>query len=78
MLCLSKLRADLRRENAAKPIPDPVCKRCRMPHAKEDRDWLFSFRCQSCGAEILEKLVRQIAGRHGRKRTVRLLRRLAK
>lgn len=74
---LRAMRAEMRRENATKPNPDPVCKRCGVVHAREDRDWLFPSRCGTCGIQRLERLVWRIVKRHGRRKTVRLLRRLA-
>ncbi len=75
---LRELRAEMRAENATRERPDPVCKRCGVVHQREDGCEFFPGRCSTCGIQRLEKLVRKIIGRHGRRRTVRLLRRLAK
>ena len=62
----------LRRENAAKCIPVPVCSTCGFPVSKADRDPLFKRRCSTCGCRHVDKLLRRPRRRLGRKATIRV------
>ena len=73
---LRAMRKELQRENAAKEKPDPVCSKCGAVHLKEDAGWLFRT-CGTCEVRRIENLVWRIKRRHGRRQTIRLLRRLA-
>jgi hypothetical protein len=69
--------ADLRRQNAARPMPDPVCKACGFPICFEERDPLFKKRCSQCASRHLDKIMCRIRRRLGRRAAIRALRRLA-
>lgn len=70
--------AEMRRENALKPIPDPVCKECGYPIDERDRDPLYKRRCSTCGCQRLEKIIQRIHARLGRKATLTALKKLAR
>jgi hypothetical protein len=80
MYCRSaqKLLKRLRRENRASASPWPECRRCKMAVDWEDMSWLFPHYCDSHGLGKLDALLQKIVRRHGRRRTLRILRRLAK
>lgn len=42
--------------NAAKPVPDPVCRVCGMPHYEKDSHELIEGTCETCGGNIFENL----------------------
>lgn len=69
--------AEIRRENAAKPRPDPICRRCHFPIGNADRDPLFRKLCATCAGIRLDKLLQRMRHRLGRKATVRALKWLA-
>jgi hypothetical protein len=56
-----------------------VCRACgQLPHPN-DMEWLFHKElCSSCAFDLVDKLLYKIAKRHGRKRCIKLLARLAK
>jgi hypothetical protein len=68
----------LREENRASASPWPECKRCGFAVDWEDMNWLFPHHCDSHGLAKLDSLLRKIARRHGRRRTLRILKRLAR
>jgi predicted Zn-ribbon and HTH transcriptional regulator len=70
--------AAMRRENAAKHIPDPVCKKCGFPIQEDERDTLFVRRCSTCAGRHVDNLLRRIRRRIGRKAAIRALKRLAR
>lgn len=57
--------------NAASARPLRLCQDCRYPLSEVDT--LFKRRCPSCGALRLEKILRKVRRRFGRKRTIELL-----
>ncbi len=69
--------ADVRRRNALKHIPDPVCKKCGFPMDDDERDDLFKKRCSICAGRHIDNLLRRIRRRIGRRATVHALKRLA-
>jgi hypothetical protein len=70
--------ADMRRQNAARCSPDPVCKKCGFPMDDSDTNpYFFRRQCETCGARHLDKLLQRACRRIGRKATVRALTRLA-
>jgi hypothetical protein len=70
--------AELRRRNAAMACPDPICPRCHLPTAEDQRDPLFRKLCATCGARHVDKLLCRIRRRLGRKAAVRALKRIAR
>jgi hypothetical protein len=75
---LKHLVKRLRKDNRDSPSPWPLCKKCNVPLDPVDMHWLFRGRCDSHGIGRLEDLVRRIVRVHGRRRTIRILRQLAK
>ena len=70
--------AEMRHTNAAQPIPNPVCRDCGYPFEEDGMDALFTHYCLTCGIQRLEKIVKRIRRRLGRKATVKALKRLAR
>jgi hypothetical protein len=70
--------ADMRRQNAEQPIPDPVCKTCGFPTSPQDMHPLFKKQCEMCASRRLDKIILRIRRRLGRRAAVRALRRLAR
>jgi hypothetical protein len=71
--------ARLRRENELRRKPLPECRDCGAPFMKGDRDWLFRGPlCCSCGAARLEAIIRRLVKRRGRRKTIKVLRALAR
>lgn len=71
--------AEIRHENALRPIPDPVCRDCGYPIVDEsDRDPLYKRRCSLCGPRKLGRLIERLRRRLGRKGTIKALKILAK
>jgi hypothetical protein len=68
----------LQEENRASASPWPECKRCGFAVDPQDMSWLYINHCDSHGMAKLDALVRKIVRRHGRRRTLRVLKRLAR
>ncbi len=68
----------VRRENSARPCPNPICNRCGFPMDEEDVDTLFRDLCDICGGRKLDKLLRRARRRLGRKGVIRSLKNLAR
>jgi len=67
-------------ENAALPVPLPVCKLCDMPYGPKDGHPLLDQTCECCGGPIVEDLLFDFIfakGRKARKRAAKRLRALA-
>jgi hypothetical protein len=72
------IRRRARHRNAARRAPLPTCKTCRFPIAPEESEkYLYGRRCNTCGLNRLEDLLRRIVDRRGRRRTWQALRQLA-
>ncbi len=66
--------------NAAKPVPDPVCRVCNMPHDELDTHPVIEGTCESCGGNILERLTLNFVfarNKRARRRAAAALRALA-
>jgi hypothetical protein len=70
--------ADMRRQNALKAIPDPICSKCGVPISADELDTLFTKRCSTCAGRHIDNLLRRIRRRIGRKAAIRALKRLAR
>jgi hypothetical protein len=70
--------AKLQRENAAKPVPDRICRVCGFPTEERDADPLFKKLCSTCGSRRVDRLMRRARRRLGRKAAIRALKRLAR
>jgi hypothetical protein len=68
----------VRRNNAALAKPLPNCPKCGMLFHPEECGYLRTDRCDSCNTRWLDGIVCRLIRRHGRKATVKILRRLAK
>jgi hypothetical protein len=72
------LLVGFQRSNAA-ANPLPICSACGYPTHPNDMEWLFhSKRCISCAMDLVDKLLYKAARKHGRKKALKLLKRLAK
>lgn len=72
-----RVKAELLALNAASDNPRPVCQRCHSVILEADRDEFFPARCACCGTRRLEKIIRRIVRRLGRRGMLRALRALA-
>jgi hypothetical protein len=68
----------LQEENRASATPWPECRRCGFAVDKEDMSWLFPNFCDSHGLAKLDAILKKIVRRRGRRRTLRILKRLAR
>jgi hypothetical protein len=71
--------AFLYERNATLRRPRPICRDCRYPFdsSTEGSD-LYRHTCETCGVRRLDRIVRRLIRRHGRRKTVKILKRLAK
>jgi hypothetical protein len=70
--------AYLVRQNAEIDNPLPVCRSCGYPSHPGDMDCFQPRKCTSCAMRQIDKLLYKIARKHGRKKALKLLKRLAK
>lgn len=66
------------RTNAALANPLPICPRCRMLYRDEDRGYLKTDRCDTCNTCWIDRIVWRLIKRHGRRKAVKILKRLVK
>ena len=71
-------RRRLLAENRVSASPLPVCKKCLHPIVTEEVHWLYRNLCDTHGLNRLEDIVRRACRVSGRRRTLKLLRRLAR
>ena len=72
-------RADVLRRETARNNPLPVCRDCHFSSHPDDMEWLYKKRlCTSCAMKRIDELLYKIAKRYGRRKAIKLLKRLAK
>lgn len=76
--------AFLYERNAARARPRPICPKCRYPFAAGDADvdgdggMLRRELCSTCESRWLDKILRGLRRRYGRKRAIKILKGLMK
>ncbi len=70
--------AEMRRRNASRPVPDPVCIKCGFPTAERDMDDIFRKECATCGINHLVDLIERIVRHKGHKKAIKALKKLAR
>ena len=69
----------IRRENRRRRVPRPECRDCHAPYLRGDGAWLFRGPlCGTCEAARLEVLLARAAGRLGRRKLIRALKKLGR
>jgi hypothetical protein len=77
-LRIRSARKAMLKANRAGPSPWPECRRCKLAVEPGDMSWLYPHLCDSHGLGKLESLLRRIVRAHGRRRALKLLKRLAR
>jgi predicted Zn-ribbon and HTH transcriptional regulator len=68
----------VRRHNATLTHPWPTCPTCGFLFHPSDRGSVRTDRCDTCSNRWLDRIVRRLIRRHGRKGAVKALKRLVK
>jgi hypothetical protein len=64
--------------NASRKHPKPLCRDCGLPFRRSERGVLHRDLCATCEFDWLDRIIRRLAWREGRKAAIRRLKALAK